>query len=119
MSLEWSLTDRKKGVRTITEIAELAKLGKSSKRRYNCSRSPMFSFIHIDHVIIDSLHLFFRISDVLINLLIRDLRFIDGLEKATSVHLNRTRLTHHSIYERFSMTHAVCLSAGIYLTIRS
>lgn len=109
MSLEWSLTDRKKGVRTITEIAELAKLGKSSKRRYNCSRSP----------IIDSLHLFFRISDVLINLLIRDLRFIDGLEKATSVHLNRTRLTHHSIYERFSMTHAVCLSAGIYLTIRS
>ena len=34
---------------------------------------------------IDSLHLFLRIGDVLINLLIRDLRFLDGVEKATSV----------------------------------
>ena len=101
MSLEWSLTDPGKGARTITEIAELAKLGKSSKKRYNCSRSPVFPFIPIDHVIIDSLHLFLRISDVLINLLIRDLRFMDGLEKATSVDLNRTRMTHLSIYECF------------------
>ena len=88
MSPEWSLTDPSKGARTITEIAELAKLGRSSKRRYNCSRSPVFPFIPIDHVIIDSLHLFLRISVVLINLLIRDLRFMDGLEKATSVDLN-------------------------------
>ena len=38
----------------------------------------MFPFIPIHHVIIDSLHLFLRISDVLINLLIWDLRMLDG-----------------------------------------
>ena len=85
MSLEWSLTDPSKEARTITEIAELAKLGKSSKRRYNCSRSPVFPFIPIDHVIIDSLHLFLQISNVLINLLIRDLRFMDGLQVSISI----------------------------------
>ena len=37
----------------------------------------------MEQVIIDSLYLFLRISDVLINLLIRDIRVIDGIEKAT------------------------------------
>jgi len=36
-------------------------------------------------VVIDSLHLFLRIADVLINLLIRDLGIKDGLNKATEV----------------------------------
>ena len=41
----------------------------------------MFPFIPIHHVIIDTLHLFLRISDVLINLLIRDIRILDGQNK--------------------------------------
>ena len=35
----------------------------------------------MDHVIIDTLHLFLRISDVLIDLFIRELRRSDAIEK--------------------------------------
>ena len=73
MTKTWSITDKNQGARTIEEIAEKSKLGKSSKYRFNCSRKPIFSFIPLQRVVIDSLHLFLRISDVLINLLIRDL----------------------------------------------
>ena len=72
MSLEWSITDPAKGARTIEVIAEKGKLGKTSKNRFNCSQAPMFPFIPIQRVVIDSLHLFLRIADVLINLLIQD-----------------------------------------------
>ena len=85
MSCEWSITDSKKGARTIEEIAQKSKLPKSNKQKFNCSRTPVFPFIPLHRVVIDSLHLFLRIGDVLINLLIRDLRFLDGVEKATSV----------------------------------
>ena len=59
----------------------------------------MFPFVPIERVIIDSLHLFLRISDVLINLLIRDLRIVDGIEKATSVDLNKTSAANIKAYE--------------------
>ena len=58
MDLEWSVTDVSKGTRTIDEITRLAKLTKSMTR-YNCSHPPLFHFIPIHHVVIDSLHLFF------------------------------------------------------------
>lgn len=38
----------------------------------------------MDHVIIDTLHLFLRISDVLIDLLIRELKRSDAIEKKKS-----------------------------------
>lgn len=38
-------------------------------------------FIPLDHVIIDTLHLFLRISDNLIELLIRELKRQDAIEK--------------------------------------
>ena len=44
-------------------------------------KDPLFSFIPLDHVIIDTLHLFLRISDNLIELLIRELRRQDSIEK--------------------------------------
>lgn len=81
MSREWSITDTKQGARTIDEITEKSKLAKTSKQRFNCARVPLFPTIPLHRVVIDSLHLFLRISDVLINLLIRDLRILD---KATN-----------------------------------
>ena len=60
-SLEWSITDPAKGARTTEEIAEKAKLSKTSKNRFNCSRAPLFPFIPIQRVVIDSLHLFLQI----------------------------------------------------------
>ena len=41
----------------------------------------MFPFIPLDHVVTDTLHLFLRISDNLIELLIRQLRRLDSIEK--------------------------------------
>ena len=35
---------------------------------------------------IDSLHLFLRITDVLTNLLIRDPRILDGIEESSAAH---------------------------------
>ena len=67
MCLELSLTDPKKGAWTIIEIAELAKLGKSSKKKDSVAVDHPFFHISPD---IDSLHRFFQISDVLINLLL-------------------------------------------------
>ena len=37
MSCEWSITDSKKGARTIEEIAQKSKLPISNKQKFNCS----------------------------------------------------------------------------------
>lgn len=93
MTQEWSLTDPTKGARTVDEIAEKSKLGKRNKDRFNCSHVCLFPFVPIERVVIDTLHMFLRISDVLTNLLIRDLRIQDGL--------NKTADTNLKIYESF------------------
>ena len=79
MTMCWSVTDVTKGARTINEIQEKAKLSKASKLRYNCCRQPIFPFIPMHRVVSDSLHLFLRISRIL---LIRDLRILDGIYSA-------------------------------------
>lgn len=65
MQLVWSITETEYDARTVDEISKMSKLGKYSKKWYNCSHEPIFDFIPIHHVIIDILHLFLRISDVL------------------------------------------------------
>ena len=64
-------------------------LGKN-KVRYGCIHQPLFPSILIDRVIPDILHLFLRISDVVINLLILDLRTMDGIEKLKNNEFNQT-----------------------------
>lgn len=71
MALPWSIQDQSKGARTVEEIKEKSKLGKTS-------------------IVIDSLHLFLRIADILINLLISDLRILDEIDKATSLDQAKT-----------------------------
>ena len=75
-SKKWSISDPTFGARTIDEIGKFS-IGK----KFNCKARPLFDFIPMDHVIIDTLHLFLRISDVLIDLLIRELRRGDAIEK--------------------------------------
>ena len=70
MTMEWSLTDVRKGAHTIEEITEKSTLGKQNKESYNCCHIPLFPFILIQWVIIDTLHLFHCISDNLTDLLI-------------------------------------------------
>ena len=70
-----------------------------SPRKFNCSRSPLFKDIPIDRVIIDNLHLFLRVADNLINLLILELHRMDGIVKCT--HLDKTKATNVADYESF------------------
>ena len=57
--------------------------GRKSEK-YGYVRQPVFPYIPVDHIIPDTLHLFLRVTDVLINLLIRDLRCLDALKNSKS-----------------------------------
>lgn len=74
----WSLSNSAQGARSLEEIANFAK-----SKNLNCKATPLFSFTPLDHVIIDTLHLFLRISDNLTELLIRELRRKEACDKAT------------------------------------
>lgn len=95
---KWSLTDKSLGARDSEEIGKHAK-----GKKYNCKHDPLFSFIPIDHVIIDTLHLFLRISDNLIELLIRELRRQDAIDKSNTFSNGfcRTKYKHMAGYETF------------------
>ena len=56
---------------------------KSKKQRFNCAHPPLFSTIRISHVVPDILHLFLRVTDVLLKLLILEIRRLDGIERIT------------------------------------
>ena len=65
------------GARTINEISKNAR-----SKKFNDKSKPLFTFIPLRHVVIDTLHLFLRVSDVLINLLIRELKYHESIEKS-------------------------------------
>ena len=60
MTKEWSIVDQTKRAKTIKEIKTLSKLGKRNPNRNNCSHEPLFPFVSIERVVIDSLHMFLR-----------------------------------------------------------
>ena len=99
--LKWSINDPAHGARSIEEIKEMAKLPKRSKLRFNCCSDPIFCFIPISRVVIDSLHLFLRISDVLINLLIRDMRILDGTVKLINDLPDKQKAKNMTVYVEF------------------
>ena len=77
---EWSISSPEKGARTIKESVDLANLPKS-KTKFNVSNPPLFPNIPLQRVVIDNLHLFLRIADVIIDLLIEELMRQDTFEK--------------------------------------
>ena len=96
---KWSLLDSSDGARTIEENVELC-----SKRRqnYNVSHPPLFSFIPLKNVVIDNLHLFLRVADVLINLLITELKRQDSIEKVKTFNeFNAEKYCHLDSYQKF------------------
>ena len=86
---QWSIVDEECGARTVKGMNAAAALPKGSKKKFNCSNPPLFSMIPMHKVIIDNLHLFLCISDLLTNLLILDIRRLDGIEKACSSELGK------------------------------
>ena len=76
-----SLIDTDLGARTIKENEQLSQEPKS-KKRFNVSRAPLFPTIPLTNVVIDNLHLFLRVFDVLIRLLIDELKRPDAITAA-------------------------------------
>lgn len=76
------------------------KLTKRGAQKYSCARQPLFPSIPIVHVIPDILHLFLRICDALINLLILELRRLDGIDRC-KLHTLIVVLQHVAKYEQF------------------
>ena len=77
MSQKWSLLS-----------SEKSHLPKSNKNKFNCVHEPLFPFIPLQCVVIDTLHMFLRISDVLTNLLIQELRLLDGVNPTSCEETN-------------------------------
>ena len=71
-----SILDPDNGTRTLDEIMKYAR-----SRKFSCNSKPLFMFIPLSHVVIDILHLFLRVSDNLIALLTRELKYNDAIEK--------------------------------------
>ena len=78
----WSITDESFGARTIEENTRLAL---SRVKKYIVSHPPLYTTIPLTRVIDDNLHIFLRVADTLINLLILELRRLDKTEKATKL----------------------------------
>ena len=64
MKKEWSFSDERMGTRTIDDIISCHEKPKSQK--FGCANPPLFPNIAIDHVVPDILHLYLRITDVLL-----------------------------------------------------
>lgn len=75
----WSISDCTHGARTIEENQSLAR---SRSKKYNVSNEPN---IPLTRVIVDNLHMFLRVADTLIDLLLLELRRLDKIDKATKV----------------------------------
>ena len=65
----WSLSNSSQGATSLEEISKFAK-----SKKFNCKETPLFNFISLDYVIIDTLHLFLCVSDNLTELLIKEIR---------------------------------------------
>ena len=98
MEKSWSVLDPDLGARTLEKIEKFART-----KKYNCNHAPLFSFIPISHVIIDTLHLYLRITDNLIELLIRELKRADAIEKKKQFTDNfpRDKYKHMAEYEKY------------------
>ncbi len=97
----WSITDTSLGARTTAENLKLSELPRS-KKKYNVSHPPLFPTIPLINVVIDNLHMFLRVADRLIDLLIVELRRQDCIEKTKKFSsFDVTSYRHLDHFERF------------------
>ena len=76
---QWSIIDKSKGARSLNEAA-LKFLEKKSSDKCGYIRNPIIDFIEFENCVIDLLHLFLRITDRLMDLLINKLKKLDKNE---------------------------------------
>ena len=73
-SANWSITSTDEGARSIEESIQIAT---SKRKQYNVSHVPIFKTIPLTRVVVDNLHMFLRVADTLIDLLIHALLTLD------------------------------------------
>ena len=94
---QWSILETEKGARTIEENIRLSQRPKSRKE-YNVSNCPLFPSILITNVVINNLHMFLRVCDLLI---IR-LRFEDSIDKVKKfTRFDTLKYKHVYAYQQF------------------
>ena len=94
----WSLLDHELGARNLEKIKNYSK-----SIKFNCTYAPVFTFIPLNHIVIDTLHLYQRICHNLIQLLIRQLKVADAIDKkkAYSDNFAREEYSHVARYEKY------------------
>ena len=80
---KWSISCIDEGARTIEENVRIART--RSKKSFNVSNEPIFPMIPLTRVVVDNLHMFLRVSDTLIDLLLLELKRLDSIDKALKV----------------------------------
>ena len=93
--IKWSICESKFGARTIEENIKLAS---KHKKTFNVTHPPIFSKIPLINIVVDNLHMFLHVADVVIDLLIGALRTLDRVQESMCIH-NTDELTHLSMYE--------------------
>ena len=83
MKKEWSATNTAKEARTTAGIVSCHQ--KPKCKQLGCVHAPLFDMIPIDHVIPDILHLFLRVTDILFNLIVLEIRRQDGIEQCVQI----------------------------------
>ena len=74
------MTDTTKGAQSVLESREHAAQTRS-RQKYNVSNPPLFPTIPLSRVVIDNLHLFSRVANVLINIFITELHCQDSIDQ--------------------------------------
>ena len=103
MTLKWSFWNSAHGARSIKETNDLSHRKGTLESKFGCKNRPIFQAIPIDHAIIDTLHLFLRITDNLQTLLILALRVADAIEKKKVFNngFDNIKYKHMATYEKF------------------
>ena len=102
-SQTWSITDVNNGTstRTVEDTIKIAQLPQS-KHNFGVQASPIFQTIPLHHVVINNLHLFLRVTDTLIDLLILELRRQDALHSTKKFSkFDRSKAKHFASWETF------------------
>jgi hypothetical protein len=103
-SLFWSTVDPKGHPRTVQECSRNCLIKKSSKKivqNFNCSHPPLMPFIPICNVVPDVMHLFLRITDVLLEKFVSHLLKMDNVSLSASSY-DQNAMQHLAAFERFA-----------------
>ena len=99
---ERSITDPLEGARTVDEIIRLSTRKGTLATKFSYKHPPLFPYIPIFKVVIDTLHLFLRITDNLQNLPILELRRQDAVDKKSAFNndFDRNKYKHVASFEK-------------------